>query len=140
MADTNINIIFSNQEEAGSEANPATPASTPELNNPTQPKEKDEKGFTAKAVTLYSVKQGVNMATSRVGQIFRDTSAQDKMNAVVTLGAYAGMIATNPVMGSLGVVFDLANSMLDRAFTEKQESNQLSIISRKYSTINRSRQ
>ena len=141
MADTNINIIFRNGAEPGNESNPETPGSTPNPEDPSEQKENAGKGtsFSTKAMALYIGKQALNMATSRVGQVTGNSVLQDKVNAGLKVAGYATAIAINPIMGTLALGFDIANSAIDYHINANKENTALEVLNTRAGNINRSR-
>jgi len=141
MADTNITIIFGGGNASGTETNPEVPGHTPSLQSPgEQEKQKNTGGdFGSTALALYLAKQSLTMATSRVGQYKRDDVAQNNVNFFLKLGAYAGAIKANPLMGAIAIGVDLLNNQMNYNFALRQETNRLSILSKKFDTSNRSR-
>ena len=139
--DSNINIYFNGGESDGTAVEPTAPGSTPNPEAPEAPKEKGAKGasFNAKAIGLYIGRQALNTVTSRVGQHTRDSTLQNKVNAGLKMGAYAGAFVANPIMGTLAYGFDLISSTIDYNFKARQESSTLSVLNERAGNINRSR-
>lgn len=148
--DTNINIIFSNQQGGGSEADPTTPGSTP---NPEAPEKQKQDGKTdnkaltmAKAMAVQIGKQAMQMVTSRVGIATRSTLKQQQMNAAMKTAGYGigfvGALATqNYAAAAMMVVsagFEMANSVMDYNYNIGIEKQTLSINNVR-AGINRSR-
>lgn len=151
MADTNINVIFSNQAAGGSEADPEVPGVTPNPESPElvqeKPKEKSKALTMTKAMALYVGKQALNMATSRVGAITRSTVKQEQTNAALKVMGYGasfmGAIATgNPMMAimsfmSMGV--DIISSTIDFNHNREKESVTTAVMLQRTGSKNRSR-
>ena len=141
MQDSNINIYLNGTDENGTQNNPVEPGSSPDPENPSQQKQNKGKGddFDAKALGLYVAKQAFSMATQRVGQVTRNSALQDKVNAGLKIAGYSLAIAKNPVMGTLALGFDLANSLIDYNHNASIETNALAINNRRAGNVNRSR-
>lgn len=140
--DTNINIIFSNQQGGGSESDPETPGVTPNPESPetTQKnsKEKDT-SVNSKMIALYVGKQALSMVTSRVGVMTRSNVKQQQVNTAMKMVGYGVAIATNPVLGILAIGIDTANSIIDYNEKARVESNRLSILRERAGNSNGSR-
>lgn len=141
MADTNINIIFRNGTEPGNESNPEAPGSTPNPEDPTQQNETSGQGvsFSTGTLALYTAKQALNMATSRVGEMMGSSVLQDKVNASLKVVSYGCAIAVNPALGIMNIVMDLTNSSIDYSIKASQEQSALQVLNTRAGNINRSR-
>ncbi|MBQ8426558.1 MAG: hypothetical protein IJX16_07575 [Clostridia bacterium] len=140
--ETNINIIFSNQQGGGSESDPETPGVTPNPEAPEEtqkkPKEKDN-SFNSKAIALYIGKQALSMVTSRVGVMTRSNVKQAQVNTAMKMVGYGVAIATNPVLGILAIGVDTINSALDYSEKARVEERRLSVLRERAGASNRSR-
>lgn len=138
--ETNINIYLHDPDN-GNATDPKDPGTTPDANNPT--KNKGEQGKSAltvaKVAGVYVAKQGLQMATSRVGQVTRDSLRQQQVNAGFKVGAYTALIVANPLMGGLALAADLISSNADFNHIARQEQRGLSITNERSGNINRSR-
>lgn len=149
--DTNINIIFSNQQGGGSESDPTTPGATPNPEAPEQQKQDgktDNKALTmAKAMAVQVGKQALQMATSRVGQTTRSTVQQQKVNTAMKVAGYGigfvGALATQnyaaAAMMVVSVGFDIVNTHIDYNYGKSVERTGLTIAAQRAGHINRSR-
>lgn len=149
--DTNINIIFSNQQGGGSESDPTTPGATPNPEAPEQQKQDgktDNKALTmAKAMAVQVGKQALQMATSRVGQATRSNLKQARTNAAIKnigygvgiIGAVASQNYAAAAMMVVSIGVDIANRAIDYSFNLGVERQTLSINSQRAGNINRSR-
>ena len=128
--DTNINIIFSNQQGGGSESDPESPGVTPNPEAPeqTQKKQKETDSFDAKAMAIYVGKQALTMVTSRVGVMTRSNVKQAQVNTAMKMVGYGVMIAKNPVLGILAIGVDTVNSLLDYEEASRVEGRRLSVL------------
>ncbi len=128
--DTNINIIFSNQQGGGSESDPESPGVTPNPEAPeqTKKKQKETDSFDAKAMALYVGKQALTMVTSRVGVMTRSNVKQAQVNTAMKMVGYGVMIAKNPVLGILAIGVDTVNSLLDYEEASRVEGRRLSVL------------
>ncbi len=140
--DTNINIIFSNQQGGGSESDPEVPGATP---NPEAPEETKKGGkekdnsFNSKAIALYVGKQALSMVTSRVGVMTRSNVKQAQVNTAMKMVGYGVAIAANPVLGILAMGVDFINSSLDYKEKGRVEERRLSVLKERAGLTNRSR-
>lgn len=149
--DTNINIIFSNQQGGGSESDPTTPGATPNPEAPEQQKQDgktDNKALTmAKAMAVQVGKQALQMATSRVGQVTRSNLKQAQTNAAIKnigygvglLGAVATQNYAAAAMMVVSIGVDVANRVIDYNFNLGVERQTLSINNQRAGNMNRSR-
>lgn len=140
MAETNINIYLQ-VADTGDPTNPQDPGTTPQPEDPTQ--NKGEKGKEGKTMTqmvgAYIGKQALDMATSRVGQATHSSLMQQKMNSVLKIGVYGGLIAANPILGGLALATDLISSSIDYTYNSKQDARGVAILTGRAGNINRSR-
>lgn len=140
--DTNINIIFSNQQGGGSESDPKSPGVTP---NPEAPEQTEKKGnekeetFDTKAIALYVGKKALSMVTSRVGVTTRSSVKQAQVNTAMKMVGYGVAIAKDPVLGLLAVGVDTVNSILDYDEARKTEGRRLSVLRERAGMSNRGR-
>ncbi|MBQ3597470.1 MAG: hypothetical protein II988_06655 [Clostridia bacterium] len=139
--DTNINIIFSNQQGGGSESDPESPGVTPHPEAPeqTKKKQKEPDSFDAKAMALYVGKQALTMVTSRVGVMTRSNVKQAQVNTAMKMVGYGVMIAKNPVLGILAIGVDTVNSLLDYEEASRVEGRRLSVLRARAGMSNRGR-
>ena len=149
--DTNINIIFSNQQGGGSESDPTTPGATPNPEAPEQQKQDgktDNKALTmAKAMAVQVGKQALQMATSRVGQVTRSNLKQAQTNAAIKnigygvglLGAVATQNYAAAAMMVVSIGVDVVNRVIDYNFNLGVERQTLSINNQRAGNMNRSR-
>ena len=149
--DTNINIIFSNQQGGGSESDPTTPGATPNPEAPEQQKQDgktDNKALTmAKAMAVQVGKQALQMATSRVGQMTRSSVQQQKVNAAMKNVGYGIAFVTSlatqnyaaAAMTLVSVGFDVANTYIDYNYGKSVERTGLTVASQRAGHLNRSR-
>lgn len=140
--DTNINIIFSNQQGGGNEADPESPGVTPNPEAPEEtakkPKENNNE-FDTKAMAIYVGKQAMQMVTSRVGVATRSNVKQTQMNTALKMVGYGVMFAKNPYLGALAMGVDMINSVLDYEEAGRVESRRLSVLRQRAGVDNRSR-
>lgn len=137
--ENNINIYMHGTDESGTPSNPEAPTSEVDPTSPEKKSKNKDSNFSGKAIGLYIAKQAFQMASSRVGQITRDSLLQERVNAIVKIGAYATAIAVNPVLGFLALGVDVANSSIDYAIKSSQEQSRLGILNERAGNINRSR-
>ena len=142
MADTtNINITVDGQaaEQDGTPAEPTTPAKSPTASNAAPKAGAAKSQLGTMAVGAYLAKQSFSIASSRVGQYTRDSQLQSQVNAGLQLLGYAGMIAANPVMGSIAVGLSLTTQMIDYNFKRNQYDAARSVALERAGQTNKSR-
>ena len=148
--DTNINIIFSNQQFGGSESDPEVPGATPNPEAPEQNKqggkESNKSKATASAIAVAMVKQGVNATISRVGVMTRSNVKQAQVNSTVKMVGYgvgfgAAVASQNwaaVAVMAISIGADTVTGLIDYNRNSSIERNTLS-IARERAGINRSR-
>ena len=151
MADTNINVIFSNQAAGGSEADPEVPGVTPNPESPElvqeKPKEKNKALTMTKAMALYVGKQALNMATSRVGAITRSNIKQEQTNAALKVmgygaGFFGAAASGNPAamaMVGISLAVDIIGRTIDFNHNREKESVTTAVMLQRTGSKNRSR-
>ncbi len=151
MADTTINIIFSDGQVGGTESEPEIPGATP---NPEAPektkkggKEKDNALTMTKALALSAGKQAISAVTARVGNVTRSNVRQAKVNAGMKIastgfGMGAALVSQNyaalAVM-AISATIETASNIFDynTSAVQEQRANQIRVKS--YGDFNRSR-
>ncbi len=148
--DTNINIIFSNQQGGGSESDPEVPGATP---NPEAPektkdggKETNKAKAAATAMAVAVAKQGISAVVSRVGVMTRSNTKQAQVNSAVKMVGYSIGFGTAVASQNWAAVAVMAISIgtetvtgiIDYNRNSSIERNTLS-IARERAGINRSR-
>ena len=148
--DTNINIIFSNQQGGGSESDPEVPGVTPNPESPEQNKKGNKESSNAKAaasaMAVALVKQGVSATISRVGVMSRSSVKQAQVNSTVKMVGYGVGFGTAVASQNWAAVAVMAVSigsetvtgLIDYNHNRGIERNTLS-ITRERAGISRSR-
>lgn len=148
--DTNINIIFSNQQVGGSESDPEVPGATPNPEAPEQTKKggkESNKSLTvAKALGVAIAKQSISIVTSRVGAVTRSTVKQQQVNAAMKMGGFAiglGVAAATQNWAAAGMMLvsesiNIISESVDYNHKKGIEQTTLSVMQAR-AGINRSR-
>ena len=64
---------------------------------------------------------------------------QQKMNSVLKIGVYGGLIVANPILGGLALATDLISSSIDYSYNSKQDARGVAIMAGRAGNVNRSR-
>lgn len=151
MADTNINVIFSNQAAGGSEADPEVPGVTPNPESPElvqeKPKEKSKALTMTKTLGLYVAKQAINVAMSRVGSVTRSDIKQAQVNSAIKMVGYGASFIGGAASGNIGMIamsvlsfgVDVIGSSIEYNHKKGIESTVNSIMMQRAGNKNRSR-
>lgn len=138
MKDTQFNIFFKSEQPSNHIANPADPGGNLNPREPDKPDNSRPFGI-AGAFAYDAVKTGIQLGMSRVGEYKRNQVLQNRINAAQRSIKYVSTFAVNPYLGMFAMGMDVLNSSITARHNEEIENNTLSILSKRYSGINRSR-
>lgn len=141
--DTNINIIFSNQQCGGSESDPEVPGTTPNPESPEQNKKGGKETSKAKAaataMAVAMVKQGISATVSRVGVMTRSNVKQAQVNSTVKMVGYGIGFGTAVATQNYAAIAVMAVSIGAETITGLIDYNRNSAIERNTLSITRER-
>ena len=139
MAENTINIIFGDSATPGTSTKPSEPGGKVDTKSPDKNKKGSTKDPLALTMAIYAGKQAFNLATSKIGEVTRDSNLQGRVNAGLKIFGYGAALVANPAMASVMIAFDVANSAISYSVNKSKESNRLGIMRERAGYANRSR-